>query len=150
MPHIHEKIDFTAEVYVVCKDRVLLRFHDKYCFWVSVGGHVELHEDPNEAAVREVKEEVGLDITLLDDLQPKGLDSEGFKELIPPKSINRNCINDTHEHVSMVYYGRSESDQVIPEKPTDKWKWCDTKEVESMDLRADVRYHALKALVELA
>jgi 8-oxo-dGTP pyrophosphatase MutT (NUDIX family) len=60
MPHIHEKIDFTAETFIVYKNKVLLRLHDKYKFWASVGGHIELHEDPNEAAVREAKEEVGL------------------------------------------------------------------------------------------
>ncbi len=65
MPHIHEKIDFTAEVFIVHKDRVLLRMHDKFKIWLSVGGHVELDEDPIEAAVREVKEEVGLDVTIV-------------------------------------------------------------------------------------
>ena len=65
MPHIHEKIDFTVEVFIVHKDKVLLRMHDKYKKWMSVGGHIELHEDPVEAAHREVKEEVGLDIELV-------------------------------------------------------------------------------------
>ena len=56
MPHIHEKIDFTVGVFVVHKNKVLLRKHDKYHLWLDVGGHVELNEDPTEAAVREVKE----------------------------------------------------------------------------------------------
>ena len=55
MPHIHEKIDFTVEVFVVHNGRVLLRKHDKLKFWLSVCGHIELDEDPNQAAVREVK-----------------------------------------------------------------------------------------------
>ncbi len=42
MPHIHEKIDFTAEVFIVNSDKVLLRKHDKYKFWLSVDtGKVE-------------------------------------------------------------------------------------------------------------
>ena len=56
MAHIHEKIDFTVEVFVVYQDKVLLRKHDKYGMWLSVGGHIELDEDPNETALREVKE----------------------------------------------------------------------------------------------
>ena len=64
MPHIHEKMDFTVETFIVHKNKVLLRKHDKLKIWMSVGGHVELDEDPVEAALREVKEEVGLDITL--------------------------------------------------------------------------------------
>ena len=67
MPHIHEKVDFTAEVFIVHNNRVLLRQHDKYKLWLSVGGHIELDEDPNQAAVREVKEETGYEITVLSD-----------------------------------------------------------------------------------
>ena len=62
MPHLHEKIDFTAEVFIVYQNKVLLRKHDKYKMWLSVGGHIELDEEPNQAAVREVKEEAGLDV----------------------------------------------------------------------------------------
>lgn len=54
MAHIHEKIDFTVEVFVVFQNKVLLRKHDKYKIWLSVGGHIELDEDPNQAALREV------------------------------------------------------------------------------------------------
>ena len=59
MAHIHEKIYFTVEVFVVYGNKVLLRKHDKYGIWLSVGGHIELDEDPNQAALREVREEVG-------------------------------------------------------------------------------------------
>lgn len=38
MPHIHEKIDFTVEVFIVYNNKVLLRKHDKYGIWLSVDG----------------------------------------------------------------------------------------------------------------
>ena len=57
-------MDFCAETFIVYKNTVLLRKHDKLKRWLSVGGHIELYEDPSEAAVREVKEEVGLDVEL--------------------------------------------------------------------------------------
>jgi hypothetical protein len=41
MPHIHEKIDFTVDVFVVYKSRVLIRKHDKYDKWLAVGEHIE-------------------------------------------------------------------------------------------------------------
>ena len=56
MAHIHEKIDFTASVYIVFENKVLLRLHDKYNLWLGVGGHIELDEDANAALLREVKE----------------------------------------------------------------------------------------------
>jgi hypothetical protein len=53
MSHLHEKIDFTVEVFVVSGDAVLLRKHDKYKIWLGVGGHIELDEEPTQAAVRD-------------------------------------------------------------------------------------------------
>ena len=64
MPHIHELIDFTVGVYIVHDSKVLLVHHKKFDKWLSVGGHIELHEDPEEALFREVKEETGLEIKL--------------------------------------------------------------------------------------
>ncbi len=64
MAHINYKVDLCSEVFIVYNQKVLLRKHDKLGVWLSVGGHVEINEDPTEAAVREVKEEVGLDVEL--------------------------------------------------------------------------------------
>lgn len=146
MPHIHEKIDFTVETFVVFKGKVLLRKHDKYGIWLSVGGHIELDEDPNQAAIREVKEEVGLDVELLDIRGFKEGD-EGRIELIPPSGMNRHDINETHEHVSMIYFAKASTDKVIPEKQTDVWKWCTAEEVDHLtDIPGDVRHYAKKAI----
>ena len=62
MPHMHEKIDFTVAVFVVDADRVLLVHHRRLCKWLPVGGHIELDEDPEAAALRDVLEESGLDV----------------------------------------------------------------------------------------
>ena len=51
MAHIHEKIDFTASVYIVRDNRVLLHMHKKLNMWLPPGGHIELDEDPNQAAI---------------------------------------------------------------------------------------------------
>lgn len=147
MPHIHEKIDFTAEVFVVFDSKVLLRKHDKYGLWCSVGGHIELDEDPNRAAIREVKEEVGLDIKL-DTSHMKLAESKDkvYVELVPPVFLNRHRISDTHEHVSLVYIARSSSDKVVPERETDQWKWLRKEELQSLDLRPTILEYASYAL----
>ncbi|MBI2024046.1 NUDIX domain-containing protein [Candidatus Giovannonibacteria bacterium] len=149
MPHIHEKIDLTVEVFIVHKNKVLLRKHDKYEIWLSVGGHIELDEDPNQAAIREVKEEVGLDIELID-YRDFIFEDERFKELIPPVALNRHRISDAHEHVTMVYYAKTNSDKIIPEKDTDEWKWCEKDDIEKLDnTPKDVVYHAKRALAQI-
>jgi 8-oxo-dGTP pyrophosphatase MutT (NUDIX family) len=149
MPHIHEKIDLTVETFIVHKDKVLLRRHDKYGIWLSIGGHVELDEDPNQAAVREAKEEVGLDIELLDERLIK-TESGDFRELISPVALNRHRISPTHEHVCMIYFASAKSEKVIPEKPTDVWKWCSEKDIDSLEGVSDnVAFYAKRALLTL-
>lgn len=146
MPHIHEKIDFAVEVFVVYNNKVLLRLHDKYGIWLSVGGHIELDEDPNQAALREVKEEVGLAIALWEGNKSLSIDRQDFTELIPPVSMNRHPINDTHTHISMIYYAKATSDAVIPEKETDVWQWVTRDELDTLPLREDIAHNARRAL----
>ncbi len=153
MPHIHNKIDFTVEVFVVCRNKVLLRKHDKYRIWLSVGGHIELDEDPNEAAIREVKKEVGLNVKLAGEPLFLKEDRKNYQELIPPKFLNRHRINDTHEHVTLVYFADSEADIVKPsgkERETE-CKWFTLEELDSgtYELKENVRVYAKTALKEL-
>ncbi len=155
MPHIHDKIDFTVEVFIVFKDKVLLRLHDKYKIWLSVGGHIELDEDPNQAAVREVKEEVGLSIKLIGATPNTGeVPSATFQyhELLAPRYLNRHRVSPTHEHVTLVYFATAESDSIAVTYQSDKseqWKWFTRAEIESADLRPNIKFYALKALEEL-
>lgn len=130
MPHIHEKIDFTAQAFVVHKNRVLLHKHSKYDVWIGVGGHIELDENPNQAVIREVKEEVGLDIELIPPSYFKPLKIDGYEELIPPYFMNIHRISENHWHIGMEYFGISKTDEVIPEHPGYVFKWLTKEEVE--------------------
>ena len=132
MPHIHEKIDFTAEVFILYQNKVLLRKHDKYKKWLSVGGHIELDEDPNQAAVREVKEEVGLEVQLYHDSSYQSVEQQGYKELIPPEFMNIHRINDTHQHITLVYFAKSNTDQLVLSKDekSDECKWFTKDELD--------------------
>ncbi len=154
MSHIHEKIDFTAEVFVVHKNRVLLRLHDKYKIWLSVGGHVELDEDPTQAAVREVQEEVGLNVRLVGKVFSADMNREDYKELLPPRFLNRHRINDTHEHITFVYFATTQSDTVVAggTDRSDDWRWFTREELsdEKYDLQPSIKHYAEAALKELA
>ena len=153
MPHIHEKIDFTVEVFVVYKNKVLLRKHDKYKIWLSVGGHIELDEDPNQAAIREVKEEVGLDIELYNKINLNNINNPNFKDLIPPIFMNRHRINETHEHVTMVYFAKSTSDRLIlsETEKTEDCRWFTLEELDdpTLDVQPKVKEYAKYALETL-
>ncbi len=153
MAHIHEKIDFTASVYIVFENKVLFHMHKKLNIWLPPGGHIELHEDPNEAAIREAKEETGLDIELVG--EGMKYDSQPFmsRDLIAPRFLNRHFFDasQTHEHVDCAYFARSKSADAQHEIEGGAIKWFSRDELESdqYEIVPDVRRHALTALKEL-
>ncbi|HEY1717151.1 MAG TPA: NUDIX domain-containing protein [Verrucomicrobiae bacterium] len=104
MAHIHEKIDFTVAIFVVHDGKILLVHHRKLDKWLPLGGHIELDEDPEQAALREAKEESGLDVELLGERPPTT--SPGTRALIAPRFLDIHRINETHEHIGLIYWGR--------------------------------------------
>jgi 8-oxo-dGTP pyrophosphatase MutT (NUDIX family) len=104
MAHIHEKIDFTVAIFVVHDGKVLLIHHRKLDKWLPLGGHIELDEDPEQAALREAKEESGLDVELLGERPPTT--GPGTRALIAPRFLDIHRINETHEHIGMIYWAR--------------------------------------------
>jgi len=153
MPHIHEKIDFTVEVFVVYRSTVLLRRHDKYKIWLSVGGHIELDEDPNQAAIREVKEETGLEVKLAGEVE--SFDNlADYEELVPPKYLNRHQVSETHEHVTLVYFATAESNEISPaeNEVSDEIRWFTKFEIDNprYGVKAGTRHYARKALEALS
>jgi ADP-ribose pyrophosphatase YjhB (NUDIX family) len=55
-----------AQVVLLDGNRILLARHERgdHRYWVLPGGAVEPNEDPKDAAIREVREETGLEIRL--------------------------------------------------------------------------------------
>jgi len=118
MAHIHTEpgqIDFTADTFVVYvpEKRVLIRYHDKHDMWLVPGGHVELSETPVETAVREVKEETGLSVTLWQGNQLFEYVNERYTELAPPVAMSVHDILPGHRHVSLVYFATSSTMEVV-------------------------------------
>jgi hypothetical protein len=87
-----------------------------------------------------------LDIELFDTREYFG--DAKVKELIAPVSVNRHRISATHEHVSFTYFAKATTDHVVPEKPTDEWKWCTAEDIGSLkgDLQGNVAFYAEKAV----
>jgi len=155
MPHIHEQIDFTVEVFCVHRGRVLLRRHDKFGIWLGVGGHVELEEDPNEAAHREVREEVGLEIELVGETAvPVDRRNVDYRQLVPPAFLHRDRVAEAHEHITLTYFARARDDNVVAGGAdlSEEWRWVARDELDdpSLDLRANVRFYAERALAAVA
>lgn len=148
MAHIHEKIDFTASVFLVHEGKVLMHFHTKTGRWLQPGGHVELDEDPNQAAIREAKEETGYDVELVGGPQLAEL-ADDPSDIVPPRFLNRHRFNDTHEHIDFTYFARVIGGSLAPEGDTEI-RWFSREELDSLDLFPSVRAYALAALDALA
>jgi len=151
MTHIHEKIDWTVDIFIVHADKVLLRMHEKYHTPLAVGGHVELDEDPVTAAKRECMEEVGLPIIIHScGSVPESTETQ-FRFLEVPDGLNIHSVSDTHQHISLVYFATTEHTDIVPEHPDDTWEWLTKTELESRtDIRDNIKHYALRALDTLA
>lgn len=153
MSHIHYKLDYTIEVYIVHKDKVLLRKHDKYGIWLSVGGHIEPGEDPIEAALREVKEEVGLEVEIVTPIELLETDGERYQHLPPPAFMNRHRIVHEHEHLALIYFAETTQASITQseQEKSEKCQWFTRKEIEDLqqNISSTVKNYAIAALAFL-
>ncbi|MFC7028417.1 NUDIX hydrolase [Halomicroarcula sp. GCM10025324] len=121
---------FVATVYVVSDGAVALHEHDKLEMWLPAGGHIDRDELPHEAALRETREELGLDVELV---APKeGIESETVRSIPQPQHFLLEDINVDasgavgHQHIDFIFYGAVESRDIDPgpgEQPAEDWGW---------------------------
>ena len=85
--------------------------------WGLCAGHVDAYETLEEAALREIKEEVGLDVSI--------------EELIPycEKEVT---IKDSNSHITYFYYvkcNKKEDEFIIQEEELSEVKWFNIDEI---------------------
>lgn len=151
MAHLHEKIDFTVAIFVVHNGKVLLVHHRQLDKWLPLGGHIELQEDPEAAALREAKEESGLVVELVGERPPTT--GPGTRALIAPRFLDIHRISDTHEHIGMIYWARPRiAEVVLAPAEHHEIRWCSAGELEVLlpPISAAVKWYSLKAIEEMA
>ena len=166
MAHLHEKIDFTVAIFVVHDGKVLLIHHRQLNHWLPLGGHIELDEDPEQAALREAKEESGLDVELLGERPPTT--GPGTRALIAPRFLDIHRINATHEHIGMIYWARPKAGSArcadrtpqlgVPANPTlaaaehHAIRWCSAADLDALQppMSEAVKWYCRAALREIS
>ena len=163
MAHIHEKIDFTVAIFVVHDAKILLIHHRKLDKWLPIGGHIELDEDPEQAALREAKEESGFDVELLGERPPTT--EPGTRALIAPRFLDIHRINETHEHIGLIYWARpkvgprcgaaTDDQQVVPTiAPAEHHdiRWCSVADLEKLSppMTDAVKWYCHRAIEEIS
>lgn len=149
MAHLHELIDFTVTGFVVFRGKVLLVLHKQLGLWFAPGGHIELHEDPEEALLREVQEECGLDVLIVGS-KPEAMSSR-TKPLHTPAFMDIHVIEGVHRHVGMHYFCTSVTDQLkINEAEVRDAQWFSEEDLETLeDLLPETKYYAKEAIRRL-
>lgn len=141
--------DFTVATFVVHERRVLLLWHRKLGFWLPPGGHIEPNELPDEAAVREVREETGVACVLVGE---RGVLIGRPRQLVRPVGIQLEDIAPGHQHVDLIYFARpADPTQVAaasnPESERAGWYALD--ELSALGVNQEVRAWCERAVQEL-
>ena len=151
MPHIHYAIDFTVAIFVVLQRKVLLVHHRKLGKWLPLGGHIELNEDPEAAALREAKEESGFDVELLGERPPTT--EQGTRALIAPRFLDIHRITDAHEHIGMIYWARPRGGELtLAAGEHHGIDWFAAEQLNDLQppLSNAVKWYCLKAIEEIS
>lgn len=97
------RIDQTVAGYIFNEEnKLLLVYHKKLGMWLPVGGHIEKNEIPDDALIREAREEVGLDIKILDFSRVICRGSDQIRQLALPFFRNVHDVGD-HYHECSFY-----------------------------------------------
>ena len=146
-------LDYVTTAYVVHKSKVLLIFHKKLRLWLPPGGHIEREETPDDCAIREVREETGLSIKLIDAQQESNHQlSTRIYPLKQPLAIQIEDIEEYHQHVDLIYVGMADSFELsLEENEIEIAHWCDSMDLDKEIVTGNVRTHGKQAikLVEL-
>ncbi|MDA1004509.1 MAG: NUDIX domain-containing protein [Chloroflexi bacterium] len=130
---------FTVTGFVAHDGRTALHWH-RLGRWLPPGGHIEPNEDPLEAVLREVREEIGLDVEVIE--TTPGFGYGGPRQLPVPATIaiydladGDGQVRDHHQHIDLVYFTRPRGASATPasDRDEDAWLWVDAAQ-----LRADI------------
>jgi 8-oxo-dGTP diphosphatase len=128
---------FTVSGFVSQGGRTALHWH-RLGLWLPPGGHIEANEDPIQAVRREILEETGIEVDVLDETtftraEPlwRHLDERGRPQLPPPVTIGvYNIERDSgastpHQHIDFVYFTRPVAGAPLDLPASDGWAWVD-------------------------
>ncbi|MBW2978322.1 NUDIX hydrolase [Candidatus Woesearchaeota archaeon] len=140
--------DLVVAGFLIHNNKVLLIHHKKLDVWLPCGGHIDKGETPDNALKREFKEELNLDIRILN-RNNIPMDGNIIKQLAVPFYVNVHQISKTedHDHCCLYYLCQPKNpEKIIANKDELKdFAWVSIEELNQDHIPADVRNIAKKA-----
>lgn len=138
------KIDLVVAGFIFNKGRVLLVQHKKLGLWLPVGGHIHEKETPDDALLREIKEETSLDAKILGK-NSMSLAGNVKRNLAVPFHVNVHSVGD-HDHCCFFYLCKAvDNAKVRINCELNNFKWLSREELNKKEIPLDVREIGLKA-----
>ena len=124
--------------------------HPKFFKWLPPGGHIEANETPEEAARREIVEEIGArNVTFIQSSYNKDFTDERTYMLVKPHFMMSQLIEENHFHLDMIFFAViTEQEYVSPEGH--KLKWFSIQDLEKeQEIFPNVKKLALYGFKEM-
>jgi len=139
------KTDLVIGAYVMHENKVLLIHHKKLDKWLPPGGHIEENETPDEAVKRELREELGLEVKILN---MSDIPAEGnvVEQLAIPFYVNVHNVGD-HNHCCFFYLCVPENPEKMSVNKSElkDFAWFSPEELKQEKVPVDVRNESIKA-----
>jgi len=138
------KTDLVVAGFIINQNKVLLVHHKKLDLWLPVGGHIEKDETPDQTLLREIKEEVNIDVEILNQSDIP-LEGNIKCNLAKPFYINVHSVGD-HDHCCLFYICRAiNPEQLKINNELKNFRWFTKDDLHKEDVPTDVRNQCLKA-----
>lgn len=135
---------------IIIKDgKTLMLKHKKIGAWLPPGGHVEPEEFPYEAAIRETKEETGIDVELIGEDAVNHRDADAYTLPNPFAIVYERVPYKTqpmHIHFDMVYVGKAVGGSMANNEESTDMQWFGIEDVKKLDTLPNVKSVVIKAL----
>src|SRR3989344_1690207 len=94
---------WVTTIFLVKDDKVLLTWNKNLQTWIPVGGHIEKGETPEEAVMREVKEELGCSFIFYPEHY---FLNNGSVKVINPFKVQVEKVPHHGYHINSIFLGK--------------------------------------------
>lgn len=137
---------WVTTIFLVKDDgKVLLTWNGRLDTWIPVGGHIEPGDNPDDAIIREVKEEIpGFEFEFIPSPHYEG---NNAVKVIKPYRVQIERVPHHNSHINIVFFGKCTKWVNLEENDEgDKLRWFSEEELEKEEMLESVKKLALIAI----